>query len=159
MVSNIGIDLGTSTIKVSYGNSHYLIPSIIGEPNPGWSGATSDTSLENNMVLIEGSEKWYVGELARMQSEVKRALASEGQMKSAEETFIAIKAALGLIIDNDEEDIVIATGVPVATSMEVMKNLSRMLKGSIEIHIENEATKKSKRLILNIEKILVMPEP
>jgi len=159
MVQHIGIDLGTSTIKVTCGDTKYLIPSIIGETNPGWGGATTDKTLENNMVLIDGLERWYVGELARLQSEIKRPLASEGQMKSAEETFIAIKAALGLLIDKSEEDVIIATGVPVATSQEIMKNLSKMLKGTLEIHLENDATKKKRRLTVNIEKTLVMPEP
>ena len=159
MTKYLGVDLGTSTIKISYGKKHYLIPSLIGEVNPGWAGAAGDRSLEKNMVIIEGSDKWYVGELARLQSEIKRPLASNGQMKSAEETFLAIKAALGLIIDNEDEDIVIATGVPVATSMDIMKNLSRMLKGNIDIHLENEATNETKRLSVNIQKTLVMPEP
>ncbi len=159
MVQHIGIDLGTSTIKVTCGDTKHLIPSIIGETNPGWGGATTDKSLENNMVLIDGLERWYVGELARLQSEIKRPLASEGQMKSAEETFIAIKAALGLLIDKSEEDVILATGVPVATSQQIMKNLSKMLKGTLEIHLENDATKKKRRLTVNIEKTLVMPEP
>lgn len=159
MTQYFGIDLGTSTIKISYGNEYHLIPSLIGEVNPGWGGGGGDTSFEKNLVIIDGSEKWYVGELARLQSEVKRPLAHNGQMKSAEEVFLAIKAALGLTIKNIDEDIVIATGVPVATSMEVMKNLSKMLKGNIEIHIENEATKEKRKFEINIEKTLVMPEP
>ena len=80
-------------------------------------------------------------------------------MKSAEETFIALKAALACLIDKDGEEVIIATGVPVATSLEVMKNLSRMLKGSIEIHVKNDATGDDKRITVNIVKALVLPEP
>lgn len=159
MVLNIGCDLGTSTIKISCGNTKILIPSLIGEPNPGWSGATFDKSLEKNLVITEGRDSWYIGELARMQSEVKRALASDGQMKSAEETFIALKAALSLLIEEDGQEVVVATGVPVATSMDVMKNLSRMLKGNLEIQVKNDATGESKRVSANILKCLVLPEP
>ncbi|MHA1310314.1 MAG: hypothetical protein ACTSQO_05220 [Candidatus Helarchaeota archaeon] len=158
MTIHVGIDLGTSTIKVVCGSQVYMIPSIIGEPNPGWTGMSLDKSLVNNMVLIEEDQEWYVGELARTQSEVKRPLASEGQMKSAEETFIAIKAALGLLVDEDE-DVIVSTGVPVATSMNVMKNLSRMLKGQINIEIRNDATNEIKSLTINIKKTLVLPEP
>ncbi len=159
MVLPIGIDLGTSTIKLSCLGTEFQIPSLIGEANPGWSGGTLDTSLENNLVLIEGGEQWYVGELARTQSEVQRALASDGQMKSAEETFLALKAALSLIIAKDDQDVVIATGVPVATSLEVMKNLSRMLKGDIEINVKNDATEETQRINCGIVKCLVLPEP
>ncbi len=159
MILPVGIDLGTSTIKLSCLGTEFLIPSLIGEANPGWSGGTLDTSLENNLVLIDGREEWYVGELARTQSEVKRALASDGQMKSAEETFLALKAALSLIIAEDDQDVVMATGVPVATSLEVMKNLSRMLKGNLEINVRNDATEKTQRINCNITKCLVLPEP
>jgi actin-like ATPase involved in cell morphogenesis len=158
MVLYVGVDLGTSTIKISCGNVSMAIPSLIGEPNPGWSGGTIDQSLETNLVIVESSGEWYVGELARTQSEVKRALAADGQMKSAEETFLAMKAALALLIDKDE-DVVVATGVPVATSLEVMKNLSRMLKGKVEIHVKNDATSEDKKITVNIDKALVLPEP
>ena len=159
MTRYVGIDLGTSTIKISCGDTKILIPSIIGEPNPGWSGMTSDKSLENNLVLIEGNKEWYVGELARLQSEVRYALASEGQMKSAENTFIAVKAALSLLMENPEEDFVLATGVPVATGAEVMKNLSRMMKGELKIHIRNDSTSELSEYTANVQKTLVMPEP
>ncbi|MHA1271499.1 MAG: hypothetical protein ACTSPY_17030, partial [Candidatus Helarchaeota archaeon] len=159
MVQHIGIDLGTSTIKVVCGSNRYLIPSIVGEVNPGWSGMTIDKSLENNLVLIEGNQEYYVGELARIQSEVKRAIASEGQMKSAEDTFIAIKAALGLLVDKDYDEVVIATGVPVATSLGVMKNLSRMLKGELDIKLRNDATGEERSIKIRIQKTLVLPEP
>ena len=158
MTLHVGIDLGTSTVKIHCGSQKYMIPSIIGEPNPGWSGMTMDKSLINNMVLIEEDQEWYVGELARTQSEVRRALASEGQMKSAEETFIAIKAALSLLMDEDGE-VVIATGVPVSTSIQAMKNLSRLLKGTIHIEIKNDATNEIKSLDVTIKKTLVLPEP
>ncbi|MHA1146940.1 MAG: hypothetical protein ACTSR8_01715 [Promethearchaeota archaeon] len=155
----IGADLGTSTIKISCGDNSFTIPSLIGEPNPGWTGGVMDQNLISNLVLVEGNEQWYVGELARTQSEVKRALAADGQMKSAEETFLAIKAALGTLIENENEEVVVATGVPVATSLQVMQNLSRMLKGEMEIHIKNDATGKEKKINVNIVKCLVLPEP
>lgn len=80
-------------------------------------------------------------------------------MKSAEETFLALKAALSLLINKDGEEIVIATGVPVATSLEVMKNLSSMLKGDIEINVRNDANGETKKFTVNIQKCLVLPEP
>jgi len=159
MTLYVGCDLGTSTIKVTCGDTKYLIPSLIGEPNPGWSGGTLDQSLETNLVLIEGNDEWYVGELARTQSEVKRSLAADGQMKSAEETFMALKAALSLLVEKDGEELIIATGVPVATSLEVMKNLSRMLKGEVEISVKNDASGDIKNVTVNISKCLVLPEP
>ncbi|MFO8020297.1 MAG: ParM/StbA family protein [Promethearchaeia archaeon] len=158
-MKNVGIDLGTSTVKISCGDQQFLIPSVIGEPNPGWTGTTFEKDLSKNLVLIEGRDKYYIGELARMQSEVKRALASDGQMKSAEETFLAIKAALSLLLENDNEDVNIATGVPVATPLDSMKNLSKMLKGNLEIYVKNDATDETKRLNVNVNTCMVLPEP
>jgi actin-like ATPase involved in cell morphogenesis len=160
MVTHVGIDLGTSTIKICCGERKILIPSLIGEPNPGWTGMTIDKTLEKNLVLIEGNTEWYCGELARLQSEVRHALASEGQMKSAEDTFIAVKAALSLLMEGkSEEEFIIATGVPVATGTEVMKNLSRMMKGELKITVRNDSTNEKLDLRANVLKTLVMPEP
>ena len=58
---HIGVDLGTSTIKISCGDVSMQIPSLIGEPNPGWSGGTLDTALITNLVVIEGRDEWYIG--------------------------------------------------------------------------------------------------
>jgi len=159
MVSYVGIDLGTSTVKLSCNETKFLIPSIIGEPNPGWEGMSLDSSLEHNLVVIEGGTEWYVGELARTQSEVKLPLAAEGQMKSAENTFIALKAALSLIMQEPEEEFVIATGVPVSTSIEAMKSLSRMLKGDLKIDVRNDNTHEEFHFKAKLLKTLVMIEP
>ena len=159
MVTYVGIDLGTSTVKLACGETKFLIPSIIGEPNPGWEGMSLDSSLEHNLVVIEGGTEWYVGELARTQSEVKLPLAAEGQMKSAENTFIALKAALSLIIQEPEEEFVIATGVPVSTSIEAMKSLSRMLKGELKIDVRNDNTQEEFHYRANLLKTMVMIEP
>lgn len=159
MVIPVGCDLGTSTIKICCGEKKILIPSIIGEPNPGWTGMSIDKTLEKNLVLIEGNTEWYVGELARLQSEVRLALASEGQMKSAEDTFIAVKAALSLLMTGEEEEFVIATGVPVATGMEVMKNLSRMMKGEFKISVRNDSTGEHLNYRAKVLQTFVMPEP
>lgn len=159
MPTHVGMDLGTSTIKISCGDTKILVPSIIGEPNPGWTGMSADKTLEHNLVLTEGNKEWYVGELARLQSEVRLALASEGQMKSAEDTFIAVKAALSLLMSQPEQEFVIATGVPVATGVEVMKNLSRMMKGELKINVRNDSTGEKKEYRANVLKTLVMPEP
>lgn len=159
MATHVGMDLGTSTIKISCGTRKVLIPSIIGEPNPGWTGMSLDKTLEKNLVLTEGNTEWYVGELARLQSEVRLALASEGQMKSAEDTFIAVKAAVSLLMEGPEQEFILATGVPVATGMEVMKNLSRMLKGELKINVRNDSTGEKLNYKANVLKTLVMPEP
>ncbi|NVM52504.1 MAG: ParM/StbA family protein [Candidatus Helarchaeota archaeon] len=159
MATYVGMDLGTSTIKICCGSKKILIPSIIGEPNPGWTGMSLDKTLEHNLVLTEGNNEWYVGELARLQSEVRLALASEGQMKSAEDTFIAVKAALSLLMEGPEQEFVVATGVPVATGVEVMKNLSRMMKGELKISVKNDSTNDKFNFRAKVLKTLVMPEP
>ncbi|MHA1243237.1 MAG: ParM/StbA family protein, partial [Candidatus Heimdallarchaeota archaeon] len=142
VLRSVGIDLGTSTIKISSNNGQSLvkIPSIIGDPNTGWTGMTLDKSLVNNLVLEEGGQSFFVGELARLQSEIKRPLASEGKMKSIKDAVIAIKAALSLFIKGDDEQILIATGVPVATSQEEMSTLSKGLSEEMEINVRNDAT-------------------
>jgi len=159
-IRTVGIDLGTSSIKISAGPRKLKFPSIIGEPNPGFRGITMDKSWENNLVIeLENGEEYYVGELARLQSLVKIPLAREGRMKSAKDALIAVKAALGLIAERPEEVFVIATGVPVATGQAEMETLSRSIVGTHEIRIKNDATGDKKITKVKIVAAPVMPEP
>ncbi|MHA1714752.1 MAG: hypothetical protein ACTSXP_03845, partial [Promethearchaeota archaeon] len=156
----IGMDLGTSTIKISADDNTtlYKIASVIGDVNEGWTGMSIDKSWINNLVLEQGGKEYFVGELARTQSEIKRPIASEGKMKSADDAFIAIKSTLSLIAEDGDEFIVCA-GVPVATPVAEMKELSRLLKGSHEIKVRNDATGEKKVLNVEVKKCLVIPEP
>jgi hypothetical protein len=70
-----------------------------------------------------------------------------------------IKAALPLISKKEEEnEIVLGIGVPIATSKETMKELSSKLKGEIKVKIRNEATQDIIERIFNITQIYIMPE-
>ncbi|MGC9777892.1 MAG: ParM/StbA family protein [Candidatus Heimdallarchaeota archaeon] len=155
----IGIDLGTSTIKLSCADHLKKIPSIVGTPLEGWKGFSGDSSLEMNLVINDGNRTLYVGELARLQSEIKREIASEGKVKSIEDAVLAIKASLALISDKDYDQIVMATGVPVASSKKEMVKLAKGLKGNMEINVENEATGEKINRKLTIKHCIVMPEP
>ena len=64
-----------------------------------------------------------------------------------------------LISKNDDDtDIALGIGVPIATSDEKMKELSSRLQGEFQIKIKNEATKEIIERKFNIKKIYVMPE-
>ncbi len=156
----IGVDLGTSTIKVSFKNKKYKITSLIGEPNPGFRGIAADKSWENNLIIIlEDGREYYIGELARMQSLVKYPLAREGKMKSPENAQIALKAAIGLTVDRDNAKLVVATGVPVATGKQEMEKLGKLITGKHEIQLKNDATGETKKLNVHILASPVIPEP
>ncbi|MFW9921743.1 MAG: hypothetical protein ACFFDW_00445 [Candidatus Thorarchaeota archaeon] len=155
----IGIDLGTSTIKLSCANHLIKIPSIVGMPLAGWSGFSGDKSLEKNLVINDGEKSLYIGELARLQSEVKREIASEGKVKSIDDAILAIKAILALVTDKDYDQVVMATGVPVASSRKEMIKLAKGLKGDLELNVENEATGEKFHRQISIRHCIVMPEP
>lgn len=155
----IGIDLGTSTIKLSCADHLKKIPSIVGSPLEGWRGFSGDNSLEKNLVINDGKRKLYVGELARLQSEIKREIASEGRVKSIEDAILAIKAVLALITEKDSDQVIMATGVPVATSRKEMIKLAKGLKGPLDINVENEATGEKIHRKLDVKHCIVMPEP
>lgn len=156
----IGIDLGTSTIKTVAEEKTLRIPSIIGEPNPGFEGMPTDKSWENNLSIeLEEGENWYVGELARLQSVMKFPLAREGRMKSHENVKIAIQAALGLLGRNGWNYFSTATGVPVGVGEERMNQLSQSLTGPFQIKVQNDATNEEKKVKGRIVAAPVMPEP
>ncbi|MBD3191395.1 MAG: hypothetical protein GF308_12165 [Candidatus Heimdallarchaeota archaeon] len=156
----VGIDLGTSLTKLvgKGGEKTLKIPSVLGDPNPGWKGLGTDKSWINNLVLTtETGSKYFVGELARLQSEIKRPLAEAGKMKSLKDAMIAIQAALSNFVEEDYGSFVVATGVPVASSQEEMASLSSGLKGTMTIKVENDATGETKELHLKVDQCLVMP--
>lgn len=157
----VGIDLGTSTIKASFGDKKFRLPSIIGEPNPaGFTSVTQDKSLVNNLVINIEREEWYVGNLANVQSVLKIPLAREGKVKGIKEAKIAVLSALGILADEDEKSIfIIGTGVPVATSSTEMKELSKAIVGKHKFTIKNDATGEEKKIKINIAASPVLPEP
>lgn len=155
-----GTDLGTSTIKMIAGKTSFRIPSIIGEPNPGFKGMPADTSWANNLKIeLNGEETWYVGELARMQSVMKFPLAREGRMKSHQNAKIAIQAVLSLLGRGGWNYYSVATGVPVGVATGKMEKLSESLTGSFSVTIENDATEEEKEVRGRIVAAPVMPEP
>jgi len=156
----IGIDLGTSLTKLvgSDGKKIVKIPSIVGDPNPGWKGLGTDKTWINNLVIqADDGKKYFIGELARLQSEIKRPLAEKGKMKSLKDAMIAIKAALSNFVEKDYANLTIATGVPVASPQEEMTTLSSGLKGAMTINVANDATGEEKQINLKIDQCLVMP--
>jgi len=156
----IGIDLGTSLTKLvgPDGKKQVKIPSLVGDPNPGWKGLGTDKSWINNLVLTtDAGKKYFVGELARLQSEIKRPLAADGKMKSLKDAIIAIQAALSNFVEKDYANFVIATGVPVASPQEEMTTLSSGLKGVMTINVANDASGEEKQINLKIDQCLVMP--
>lgn len=157
IITPIGIDIGGS-VKVSCGEQKFNIPSIIGIPNPGWSGISPNKEWAENLILIEGNELFYIGELARLQSEIKRLLVEKGSVENLDDVFRIIKAVLALLNIQDGQELVIATGVPISTNIEIMKQMSAKLKGTFDIHIRNDANAEEKKLSVQILKTLVMPE-
>jgi hypothetical protein len=157
IITPIGIDIGGS-VKISCGEERFNIPSIIGIPNPGWSGISPNKGWAENLVLIEDTEIFYIGELARMQSEIKRLLVEKGSVENLDDVFRILKAILALLNIQDGQELVIATGVPISTNIELMKQMSAKFKGPFDIHIRNDATSEEKKLSIQILKTLVMPE-
>ncbi|NHK30181.1 MAG: ParM/StbA family protein [Asgard group archaeon] len=156
----IGVDLGTSLTKLvgPGGKKIVKIPSLVGDPNPGWKGLGIDKTWLNNLVLqTDDGKKYFVGELARLQSEIKRPLAEKGKMKSLKDAIIAIKAALSNFVTEDYANLTIATGVPVASSEEEMTTISSGLKGAMTINVANDATGEEKEIRLKVDQCMVMP--
>ncbi|MHA1427535.1 MAG: hypothetical protein ACTSQI_16220 [Candidatus Helarchaeota archaeon] len=153
----VGIDIGGS-VKISSGTQMFNIPSIIGAPNPGWSGISPNKDWVENLIFVEGKEDFYIGELARFQSELKRLIIKKGRIENLVDVFRIIKAVLALLNIPDGQQLVVATGVPISTSIDLMKQMSASLKGDYTIHIRNDATSEERTLSIQILKTLVMPE-
>lgn len=154
----IGIDIG-GEIKFSFNKKKLSIPNVIGNSNPvGWGELTTDKSWENNLIIVDKEEEYYVGELARTQSDIKNFVLNQGNLNKIEEIFLLIKAVLPLLLKEEQEDIILGIGTPISTSIEKMKYLSSKLKGDFKIKVINDATKEFMEKKISIKQVLVMPE-
>ena len=154
----IGIDIG-SEIKFSCQEKQIAISNVIGSSDPiGFGELTSDKSWENNLILFDEEEEFYIGELARTQSEIKQFILDQGNLEKIDEIFLIIKAILPLIANKDETDIIVGIGVPISTSVKRMKELSAKIKGKFSIKIKNEATNEIKEVEKTIKKAFIMPQ-
>ncbi|MFX0098553.1 MAG: hypothetical protein ACFFCS_03160 [Candidatus Hodarchaeota archaeon] len=171
-----GIDFGSSLIKAVASGHEFVTTAMVGEFNEGWSGMGSDSSWDNNLCVYIGVDqegnayKQFFGELARTQSEVKRVLTKGGHIANAADVELSVKTALamlalknGLIHDDTQEvqeiDCIATVGVPVATNVNTMKELSQNLKGIRELIVENDNSKKIMNLRINITSCMVVYGP
>ncbi|HME56680.1 MAG TPA: hypothetical protein VKM55_31050 [Candidatus Lokiarchaeia archaeon] len=176
MVMVAGIDFGSALVKATSGGADFVNASMIGEFNEGWSGSGGDPSWDNNICVQVGIDeqgqvyKQYFGELARLQSEVKRLLTKNGMIADVADVELAVKVALVILgiknqlIDENVQDVqeiecITTVGLPVSTGLEKMKQLSQALKGIKEIVLENDQTKKIVQVRLNITSCMVVYGP
>jgi hypothetical protein len=176
MVLYAGIDFGSALIKASSNGADFVNASMIGEFNEGWSGSGGDPSWDNNACVQVGIDeqgqvyKQFFGELARLQSEVKRLLTKNGMIADVADVELAVKVALTILgiknqlLDENVQDVqdlecIITIGVPVSTGLEKMKQLSQAMKGTKEIVLENDQTKKLVQVRLNITNCMVVYGP
>ena len=137
----IGIDIG-GEIKFSLNENKLSIPNVIGNSNPvGWGELTTDKSWENNLIIVDNEQEYYVGELARTQSDIKNYILDQGNLNRIEEIFLLIKAVLPVLLKEEQDDIILGIGTPISTSIDKMKDLSSKLKGDFNIKVINDATK------------------
>lgn len=122
------------------------------------SGISVKKDWKDNLILFEEEQSFYIGELARTQSEIKRLIVEKGKVEKLDEVFRLIKGVIALSSIKDGDQIVIATGVPISTSNDLMKQISSSLKGTYNIYVRNDATSEEKKFKIEILKTLVMPE-
>ncbi len=107
---------------------------------------------------MDNEEEYYIGELARTQSEIKNFILDQGSLNRIEDLFLLIKAVLSVLLKEVKDDIILGIGTPISTSIEKMKELSSQLKGEFDVKIINDATKEIIEKKLSITQVLVMPE-
>ncbi len=154
----VGIDIG-GEIKFSYRGRKLAIPNVIGNSSPvGWGELTMDKRWENNLIVLDEGQEYYIGELARTQSEIKKYILDQGNLNRIEDIFMLIKAVLPILVEEENEDIILGIGTPISTSLEKMKELSLKLKGEYDVKIINDATKETIERKIKIKQVLVLPE-
>jgi hypothetical protein len=163
----LGIDFGSNTIKAAAKEGQYviLLPSIIGDRNPGFSGLISDQTLEKNLVILdEDGKERYFGELARLQSPVQRQIIVDRNFQDFQLILSAMKAICGTLFqkmeleNNSTINTIITTGVPITGSRQLMKEISQTLVGHHRIQMKNDATEENLSYQLNVKRCFVLPD-
>jgi len=155
----VGIDVGTDTVKLFSGKRPYIMPSLIGEPSERVFVPSQDKNLISNLVLVEKTQEYYVGEMARRASEIKRSPITGGKIASVEDGLLAIKAILPFGLRDPSDTLRIVAGIPGPTGVEEKKTLAASLKGKLTIDLRNEATGETKRYEPEVECSYVLPSP
>lgn len=118
MANVIGLDVGRSGVKAYTGTSMFSFPSIVGEGTD----RNLRTEYENGFEMVFGGEWYFIGELARNESDFPRFMMTDD--KAHDDTLIL---ALAAISRTRLSDVTVVTGLPVNQHVDEHKRRLRDL--------------------------------
>jgi len=153
----VGIDLGTHSVKLYSAKRAYFVPSLIGDRSERAVVQTQDKTLPGNLVLLNKTHEYCLGEMVRRGSEVGRPIVTGGRIVSVEDALLAIKAILPFGLRDPNEIVRIVSGIPAATGLDGKQTLARSLLGKLGIDVRNEATGETRHFEPEVESSNILP--
>ncbi|MFW6028883.1 MAG: hypothetical protein ACOCRO_01375 [Halanaerobiales bacterium] len=158
-VRNIGIDVGFGFTKAVNDKMQYLFPSIVGEArNIRYRSGMSSKKLLNNLVVEYKNDRYFVGELAKRQSEFTQSTLSDKRVNNLENEilFMTSLALLDSTGDNAAE-FNLVTGLPVDDYLKYKDQLKAQLINphKVKLIYDNETESK----VIKVNNCKVIPQP
>lgn len=148
----VGIDIGFGFLKVTDGDTNFVIPSVVGDAEEltfDMGGSVKD--LDNIRIEVDG-EEYFVGELAIIQS--KRATRSLSSDRTTDiVTKIMFLTSLALVTEHPVESFTVVTGLPVKDFAMYKQTYVDKFTGSHEVILNGQ------KRTLHIDKVIVVPQP
>lgn len=148
----VGIDIGYGFLKIHDGEKFLVVPSVIGNAvDLTFEIKNQGIDLSNIEVEYE-DEKYFVGDLAILQSEHPyRSLSTDRT------TDIVVKimflTGLALLSEHPIESFSVVTGLPVKDYLLYKDTYVQNFTGTHTIHLNGQ------KKVLNVNKVIVVPQP
>lgn len=148
----VGIDIGYGFLKVTDGESNFVIPSVIGNAvELTFDMGKSGKNLHNISIEVDG-EEYFVGELAIEQSgHPYRSLSVDRTTDTV--TKVMFLTSLAMTTEHEMESFTVVTGLPVKDFVMYKQTYIDKFTGTHEIVFNGE------KRTLHIDKVIVVPQP
>lgn len=148
----VGIDIGYGFLKVTDGESNFVIPSVIGNAEElTFDMGHSRQDLSNIRIEVDG-EEYFVGELAIDQANHPyRSLSVDRTTDTV--TKVMFLTSLAMATEHEVETFTVVTGLPVKDFVMYKQTYIDKFTGSHEIFLHGV------KRTLHIDKVIVVPQP
>ncbi|MFW6145505.1 MAG: hypothetical protein ACOC4Y_01770 [bacterium] len=152
-MKNAGIDIGFGYVKATDGREKVIVPSVVGEGrNIRYSTGMNVKCNLDNLQLQTNGKKYFIGSLARRQSEMILSTLSRDRVGSTENAIL-FYTTLGLLC-GQKENVNVVTGLPVSEYSDDLKGqLIDQLSGKHEFKLNSQTYG------INVNQVKVIPQP
>ncbi|MHB8756604.1 MAG: ParM/StbA family protein [Bacillota bacterium] len=155
---SLGIDLGYGFVKGTDGERDCLFPSVVGlgQPLSYQSDLGDRNQLMDNLVVSVGGRRYFVGDLARRQSEIAARSLDPNRVQD-KNVKVLLLAALGIFASEPRQAFNVVTGLPTNYYASYREGLAEALRGAHEVTMHEAGSDRD--LVVDVDKVKIVPQP